>query len=111
MIACQDSRSSGSAAIADNSLCHRVIQSCASFRGSGISGLTRSRDRPTPDSVVSWSGGLDALESCPALSRPASIAIRHPTSEWFDPDTSVGQVNRPTSTAGTIGVADRLGNG
>jgi hypothetical protein len=43
MTVCQDSRISGSAAIADSSLCHKVIQSCASLRGSGMSGPAGSR--------------------------------------------------------------------
>ena len=44
MTVCQDSRISGSAAMAESSLCHSVIQSCASLRGSGMSDAALPRD-------------------------------------------------------------------
>jgi hypothetical protein len=47
MTVCQVSRISGSAAIAESSLCHSVIQSCASLRGSGMFDVALS---PRPDS-------------------------------------------------------------
>jgi hypothetical protein len=48
MTVCQASRISGSAAMAESSLCHSVIQSCASLRGSGTSAPALP---PRPDSL------------------------------------------------------------
>jgi hypothetical protein len=85
MTVCQDSRISGSAAIAESSLCHSVIQSCASLRGSGRSGATRARDSLPPGLSRSGPGALQSLESCPVLSRPVSTAMPHSSSSRAGP--------------------------
>jgi hypothetical protein len=82
MTVCQDSRISGSAAMADSSLCQRVIQSWASLRGSGMSGSGRGLD-PVPGVAVSWSVVLQSF--CPVLSKPASITMRHSSSSRAGP--------------------------
>jgi hypothetical protein len=80
--ACQHSRISGSAAMALISLCHSVIQSCASLRGSGRS---RARDWFLPDPVLSRSAVSQSLESCPVSSIPASITMPHSSSSRGGP--------------------------
>jgi hypothetical protein len=100
MTVCQDSRISRSAAMAESSLCHKVIQSCASLRGSGVSGAGR------PPGFVSLnpapSGGAEVLPEqsgpaalgppesrppalCPVLSKPASITMLHTSSSQTGP--------------------------
>jgi hypothetical protein len=85
MTVCQDSRISGSAAMADNSLCHKVIQSCASLRGSGMSDAIRSRgvaplNQAPPGMAESGPAESGSPVSDPALSKPASISMRHSSS-------------------------------
>jgi hypothetical protein len=67
---CQDSRISGSAAMAESSLCHSVIQSCASLRGSGMS------DAALPRDVESLKpASLNPASLNPASLNPASLKL------------------------------------
>lgn len=72
MVVCQASRISGSAAMAEISLCHRVIQSCASFLGSG-----NGWARDWPGASGRSAPASHPPESRPLSSRPASIVMPH----------------------------------
>ncbi len=90
MIVCHDSRISGSAAMADSSLCHNVIQSCASLRASGMSGVPvwrgpASLDLPPRWFAAPWSVTSASSLSCPVLSKPASITMPHSSSSQAEP--------------------------
>ena len=77
---CHDSRISGSAAIADSSLCHRVIQSCANLRGSGGSPVAPAPDSAPPKLDSSRPSAPRSPESCPVLSKPAPTIMPHSSS-------------------------------
>jgi hypothetical protein len=79
MTVCQASRISGSAAMAEISLCHRVIQSCASLHASGA---LPAREPVLLNPPASWPA---ASVSCPVLSKPASITMPHSSSSQAGP--------------------------
>jgi hypothetical protein len=82
---CNDSRISGSAAIADSSLCHRVIQSCANLRGSGSSRVLPALELAPPKSGSSGLAAACSSESCPVSLKPASTIMPHSSSSHAGP--------------------------
>jgi len=86
MTVCQDSRISGSAVIADSSLCQSVIQSWASLRGSGMAGSAgrRALASRNPPAAPSPAASHDSPSGL-VVSKPVSITMSHQSSSRAGP--------------------------
>jgi hypothetical protein len=97
---CQDSWISRSAAMAASSLCHKVIQSCASLRGSGISAAVRSRGfaslNPVPPGRPEvWPAAVWPVDVRPEGSGPAESGPEEAEPEELRPAVLGPAASRP----------------
>jgi hypothetical protein len=71
--------------MAESSLCHSVIQSCANLTGSGMSEPAESRESAPLHRVPSGSAASHPSLSCPVSSKPAPITMPHSCSSRAGP--------------------------